>query len=163
MQSGATGGVSALESLPLAVAMRHDLWLYPIIEIAHIAGFVVLVGSIVVLDLRLLGLSRALPVRSLTRHVLPWTFAALLLIVPTGLLMFIAHASDLITNRAFQLKLLLILLAAVNAGVFHTTVYRSVPQWDQDAGPPSAAKVHAAASLVLWFSVLACGRLLAYL
>jgi uncharacterized membrane-anchored protein len=163
MQSGATGGVSALESLPLAVAMRHDLWLYPIIEIAHIAGFVVLVGSIVVLDLRLLGLSRALPVRSLTRHVLPWTFAALVLIVPTGLLMFIAHASDLITNRAFQLKLLLILLAAVNAGVFHTTVYRSVAQWDQDAGPPSAAKVHAAASLVLWFSVLACGRLLAYL
>jgi uncharacterized protein DUF6644 len=162
MQSNAAGAVGALESLPLAVAMRHDLWLYPIIEIAHIAGFVVLVGSIVVLDLRLLGLSRTMPVRSLTRHVLPWSFAALLLIVPTGLLMFIAHASDFITNRAFQLKLLLILLAAVNAGVFHTTVYRTVPQWDLDARPPSAAKLHAAASLMLWFSVLACGRLLAY-
>jgi uncharacterized membrane-anchored protein len=163
MQSGAAGAVGGLESLPLAVAMRHDLWLYPVIEIAHIAGFVVLVGSIVVLDLRLLGFSRTLPVRSMTRHVLPWTFAALLLIVPTGLLMFIAHASDFITNRAFQLKLLMILFAAVNAGVFHTTVYRTVPQWDKDAAPPAAVKVHAALSLVLWFSVLACGRLLAYL
>ncbi|MDB5921221.1 MAG: hypothetical protein JWN13_157 [Betaproteobacteria bacterium] len=163
MQAGATGALGSLESLPLAVAMRHDLWLYPVIEVAHIAGFVVLVGSIVVLDLRLLGLSRGLPVSALTRHVLPWSFAALLMIVPTGLLMFIAHASDFIGNRAFQLKLLLILFAAVNAGVFHTNVYRSVKQWDKDSSVPAAVRVHAAASLMLWFSVLACGRLIAYL
>jgi hypothetical protein len=163
MQTGAARALGSLESLPIAVAMRHDLWLYPIIEIAHIAGFVVLVGSIVVLDLRLLGLSRGLPVTALTRHVLPWSFAALLMIVPTGLLMFIAHASDLIGNRAFQLKLLLILVAAVNAGVFHTNVYRSVRQWDKDATIPAAVRVHAAASIMLWFSVLSCGRLIAYL
>jgi hypothetical protein len=162
MHASAGGAVAALESLPLAVAMRHDLWLYPIVEILHIIGFVVLVGSIVVLDLRLLGFSRNFPVSALTRHVLPWSFAALLVIVPTGLLMFIAHASDFLTNRAFQIKLLLILLAGVNAGIFHTSVYPSLPTWDKEATVPTGARLHAAASLMLWFSVLACGRLLAY-
>ena len=130
---------------------------------AMLAGFVVLVGSIAVLDLRLLGLSPRVSVSALTRHVLPWSFAGLFAIVPTGLLMFMAHASDFIDNRAFQLKLLLILLAAVNAGVFHTNVYRSVKQWDKNATIPATVRVHAAVSLMLWFSVLACGRLIAYL
>jgi hypothetical protein len=158
----AVGPLSALESSPIASAMRHELWLYPAVEVAHITGFVVLVGSIVVLDLRLLGVSRRLPVRSLTRHVLPWSFAALLLIVPTGLLMFMAHASDFLVNRAFQLKLGLILFAAVNAALFHTGVYRTVAQWDVNETVPAPARFHAAASLALWFGVLACGRLLAY-
>lgn len=158
----AAGPVAALESAPLAVAMRQELWLYPAVEIAHIAGFVVLVGSIVVLDLRLLGLSRSLSARELARHVLPWSVGALLMIVPTGLLMFIAHASDLIGNRAFILKLCLIFLAGVNAAVFHTGAFRGYAQWDRDATPPAAVKVHAAASLVIWAGVLTCGRLLAY-
>ena len=163
MQSGPSGPIGALEAMPIAVAMRQELWLYPIVEIVHISGFVILVGSIVVLDLRLLGLSRALRVSVLTRHILPWSVAAFLLIVPTGLMMFMAHASDLLTNRAFQLKLLLIMLAGINAAAFHVGVYRSVARWDESSVPPAAARVHALASLMLWFSVLACGRLLAYL
>lgn len=159
---GTAGPIAALESAPLAVAMRQELWLYPAVEIAHIAGFVVLVGSIVVLDLRLLGLSRKLSAHELARHVLPWSAGALLVIVPTGLLMFIAHASDLIGNRAFIVKLGLIFTAGVNAAVFHTGAFRNHAQWDRDVTPPAAVKFHAAASLVIWAGVLACGRLLAY-
>jgi hypothetical protein len=158
----AAGPFAALESAPLAVAMRHDLWLYPIVEIVHISGFVVLVGSIVVLDLRLLGLSRSLPARALARHVLPWTLGALLVIVPSGLLMFMAHASDLVSNPAFQVKLALLLLAGLNAAIFHTSVFRRYAQWDLGVNPPAAVKAHAAASLVIWFGVITCGRLLAY-
>jgi hypothetical protein len=163
MQAGSGGLLGFIESLPLAVAMRQELWLYPLVEIAHITGFVMLVGSIVVLDLRLLGLSRALPVSVLTRHVVPWSVAAFALIVPTGLLMFSAHASDFVSNRAFQLKLLLIVLAGINAVLFHAGVYRSVARWDHDAAPPMSARLHASASLLLWLGVLSCGRLLAYL
>jgi hypothetical protein len=155
--------LGVLESMPLAVAMRQELWLYPAVEIVHIAGLAVLVGSIVVLDLRLLGFSRSIPVSALTRHVLPWTAAAFMLIVPTGLLMFTAHAADFLTNRAFQLKLLLIMLAGVNAALFHVGTYRSVALWDRDVAPPARARAHAAVSLLLWFSVISCGRLLAYL
>jgi hypothetical protein len=83
--------------------------------------------------------------------------------VPTGLLMFTAHASDFLTNRAFQLKLLLIMFAGINAALFHVGTYRTVALWDRDAAPPARARVHAAVSLLLWFSVISCGRLLAYL
>ncbi len=154
--------LAALERLPLAVAMRHDLWLYPIVEIFHIAGFVTLVGSIIVLDLRLLGLSKTLPVQALARHVLPWSIGALVVIVPSGLLMFIAHAGDLIGNTAFVIKMSLLFCAGLNAALFHAGTYRNVAAWDRDAAIPLAARLHALASLLIWIGVLACGRLLAY-
>lgn len=154
--------LAAIERSTLAVAMRQDLWLYPAVEIIHIAGFVVLVGSVAMLDLRLLGLSPGIAVRQLARHVLPWTAGALLVIVPTGLMMFIAHAGELVANRAFQIKLLLIMTAGANAALFHMGVFRSVETWDRGTGTPAAAKLHAATSLVIWLGVISCGRLLAY-
>ena len=158
----AGGALAAIERSALATAMRQELWLYPSVEIVHILGFVTLVGSIAVLDLRLLGISRELPVRDLARHVLPCTLGALLFIVPTGLLMFMAHASDFIGNRAFILKLMLIFGAGCNAAAFHLGPYRSVAQWDRGVATPPAARLHAAASLVIWIGVISCGRLLAY-
>ena len=160
--AAAPGPLTALESAPLAAAMRHDLWLYPVVEIFHITGFVVLVGSIVVLDLRLLGFTRSLSAHALARHVLPWTLGALVVIVPTGFLMFMAHATEFVSNPAFQLKLALILTAGINAALFHTGAGRRYASWDRDATPPAGVKAHAAASLVLWAGVIACGRLLAY-
>jgi hypothetical protein len=156
-------GFGWIEQSPLATAMRQDLWLYPSIEILHIFGFVTLVGSIAMLDLRLLGLSREISVRGLARHLLPWTLGALIVIVPTGLMMFVAHASDFISNSAFVLKLSLISGAALNAAVFHMGPYRTVAQWDTAAATPPAAKFHAAVSLLIWMGVISCGRLLAYL
>ena len=160
------GGRSALEWIeqgPLAVAMRQELWLYPSVEILHSLGFVTLVGSIAMLDLRLLGLSRALPVQPLARHLLPWTWGALLVIVPTGSLMFMAHASEFIDNRAFVLKLALIFAAGLNAVAFHLGPFRSVAQWNDRVATPPRARFHAALSLLAWAGVIACGRLLAYL
>lgn len=157
-----TSPLTAIEQLPLAVAMRHDLWLYPVVEVFHIIGFVILVGGIVILDLRLLGFTKALPVRMLSRHVLPWSIGALLLIVPSGLLMFIVHAGDLVGNTAFIIKMLLLLCAGANAAAFHAGVFRGVAGWDIAAEVPGAAKLHALASLLIWAGALACGRLLAY-
>lgn len=154
--------LAAIERLPLAVAMRHELWLYPVIEIVHIIGFVMLVGSIIVFDLRLLGLSRTLPVRALSRHVLPWSIGALLLIVPSGLMMFIAHAGDFISNTAFIVKIGLLFCAGINAAVFHAGVFRNAADWDSGVATPLAAQMHALLSLLIWLGVLACGRLLAY-
>ena len=154
--------MGAIEGSALGQAMRQWLWLYPSVEIVHIAGIAMLVGSIVVLDLRLLGLSRSLPVRRLAAHVLPWSAGSFLLIVPSGLAMFVAHAADLMGNPVFALKVCLILAAGMNAAAFHAGVFRSAAQWDVDVMPPLAARFAAALSLLLWLSVLACGRLLAY-
>jgi hypothetical protein len=154
--------MGAIEASALGEAMRKWLWLYPSVEIVHIAGIAVLVGSIAILDLRLLGLSRSLPVRRLAAHVLPWTLGSFVLILPSGLAMFVAHAGDLISSPVFALKMCLIMSAGINAALFHAAVFRSAAQWDVDAMPPAAARASAALSLLLWISVIACGRLLAY-
>ena len=153
----------AIEGLAIAKAMRENLWLYPAVEIVHIVGFVTLVGSVVMFDLRVLGISRRISVRALARHLLPWSVGALLLIVPTGLMMFSAHANDFISNPAFQLKMALLLAAIINAGIFHTGPYQGVARWDTDAPAPVMARVSVALSIVLWIAIIACGRLLAYL
>ncbi len=92
--------------------------------------------------------------------LLPWSVASLFFIVPAGLLLFSAHPLELSANKVFQLKLLLIALAGVNALSFHLGVFRAAASWP--AAAPALAKLHAVASLVLWISVISCGRLLAY-
>jgi predicted membrane protein len=158
-----TGSGNPIEGLAIAKAMREELWLYPAVEIVHIIGFSILVGSVVMFDLRVLGLSRQISVRALARHLLPWSVAALLIIVPTGLLMFSAHAGDFLGNRAFQLKMALLLTAGMNAAIFHTGPFQSASTWDTNATAPLGARISVALSLVLWFSIIGCGRLLAYL
>jgi hypothetical protein len=164
--TAADGPLGALEGSGVARAMREWLWLYPSVEIVHIVGIGLLFGSIAVLDLRLLGLSRSLPVRRLAGHVLPWTAGSFLLIVPSGLLMFTAHASDFISSSVFVIKMGLILAAGLNAALFHSMVFRTADVWDSQEmrhlPPPPSARLSAAVSLLLWIAVIACGRLLAY-
>ena len=158
--------VGALEASALGQALRESPWLYPAVEIVHLVGIGLLFGSIAILDFRLLGFSRSISVRRLAGHVLPWTAAAFLLIVPSGLLMFIAYASDFISSPVFAVKMCLIMAAGLNAGLYYTIVFPSVEVWDSEEmrklGPPPSARVSAAVSLAIWISVIACGRLLAY-
>jgi hypothetical protein len=145
---------------PPALAMRANAWLYPTVEIVHIAGFAVLVGAVAMFDLRVLGFGRELPVRLLARHLLPWSVGSMLLVLPSGLLLFAAEAPDLAANRVFLLKLVLIVVAGINALAFHGGPYRAAERW-QGRAPPRA-RLHTLLSLVLWLAVIACGRLLAY-
>lgn len=156
----------AIEASSLGQAMRQWLWLYPGVEIVHITGIALLFGSIAVLDLRLLGFSRTLSVKKLARHVLPWTAASFALIVPSGLMMFTAHASEFIQSGVFVLKMCLILAAGLNAALFHAITFRTADVWDSEEmrrlPPPPSARLAGALSLLLWIAVIACGRLLAY-
>jgi hypothetical protein len=162
----AAGPLGALEASGLGRAMREWLWLYPSVETVHIVGIALLFGSIAMLDFRLLGFSRNIPVKRLAWHVLPVTAASFLLIVPSGVMMFVAHASDFISSPVFVLKMCLIMAAGVNAALFHAVVFRTADVWDsnemRNLAPPPAARVSAAISLAIWVAVIACGRLLAY-
>ena len=158
--------VGALEASGLGQAMRQWEWLYPAVEIVHIVGIGLLFGSIAILDLRLLGFSRSISAKRLARHVLPWTAASFLLIVPSGLLMFTAHATDFISSPVFVVKMCLIMLAGVNAALFHAIAMRTANVWDteemRDLRPPPSVRLAGAASLLIWIAVISCGRLLAY-
>lgn len=100
--------------------------------------------------------------RGLGRHLLPWSAASLMLIVPAGLMMFSAHPRDFVDNRVFLLKLALIAAAGINALLFHVGIYRSVDRWNTDVRAPISAQLHALASVAIWVAVICCGRLLAY-
>jgi hypothetical protein len=151
-----------LEMTALGQAMRQWLWLYPIVEIVHITGFVMLVGAAAMFDLRLLGLSRRLPVAAMARHLLPWSRLGLAVVAPSGVMMFVAHATEMAASPVFRLKLLLIAAAGLNAAVFHRWSFKSVDAWNHNAVTPTPARVSAAVSLLLWTGVISCGRLLAY-
>lgn len=150
-----------LEASAPAVAMREWRWLYPGVEIVHIAGIVLLVGAVALFDLRVLGGRRGPAAARLAAELLPWSWVGLALVVPSGLLLFSAQATEWVANPAMPLKLALLGLAAVNAWLFHR---RALPALSTDrTGAASRARVAAAVSLLLWIGVIGCGRMLAYL
>jgi hypothetical protein len=143
--------------------ISDSLWLFPFIESIHVWGIVLLVSATGILDLRLLGLAlKEQPVSKLNRQLLPWAWCGFGLMVITGLLLFSSEATKLYNNGAFLVKMCLILLAGINALVFHTTVYQRVQNWDAAAVTPTGAKLAGVFSLVLWVGVIFAGRWIAY-
>ena len=151
----------ALESSAVGQAMRQWTWLYPLVETAHIFGFVLLVGAITLFDLRLLGFGRALPADLLAGLVLPVPVVGFVLALTTGTLLFTAEATAYARNPAFLVKLSLIAVGLANVLVFHLGPYRAIRHWRSETLPP-AARLAGLLSLVLWFAVVASGRLIAY-
>lgn len=154
--------LQALEKTTWAIAIRQSVWLYPALEIMHIVGIALLVGAAFLFDLRLLGFSKQLPVTGLAQHLLAWSRRGLLLIIPSGFLLFITNAEALGQDRTFWLKMILLVLAGLNATVFHAYTYRLVMRWDTNLIAPVGAKLAAVSSIILWIAIIACGRLLAY-
>ncbi len=151
-----------LPEFPLTTLMKSSTWLFPLVETLHIWGFVFLVGSVVMFDLRVLGLAREISVKALARFLLPITLAAVLIVVPSGVLLFATQPNEMLANRVFMLKLGLIFLSACNALAFHMGPYTTVAEWDIGKTAPAMARALTALSILLWLSVMLCGRMLAY-
>lgn len=155
--------LSWLEGTALAVRVRESVWGYPAVEAAHIIGFTVLVGAAFMFDLRLLGCARGLPITAVARHLLGWSRWSLLLVLPTGIVLFMVQAIETWANPAFRLKLILLGAAGLNAFIFHLWTFKSVEEWGARPSAPPAAKIAALLSLSLWAGVIICGRFIAYL
>ena len=152
-----------LEGTSLALLISRSTWLYPILEIIHITGIVLLVGPALIFDFRLLGLLRNIAVSTLAEQVLPWSRRGLfLLAIPSGLLLFISNAVTLGNSVLFWLKMLLLLFAVLNTVVFHRFIFPSYMKNNEPIPLPLTAKAAAVTSMLLWIAIIACGRLLAY-
>ena len=163
MQAGPAARLGdAIAGSPLGTALRESIWLYPTVETLHIVGLALLFGSILVVDLRLLGFRINVALGPLLRLALPITLLSLLLVVPTGLLLFAAHANDLIGSRPFIVKMLLLFAAAINALMFHAGPYRAEVEAPTGTVPRATTRLFATCSIVLWISIVVCGRLIAY-
>jgi hypothetical protein len=152
------GVFSWLENTQLATAIRESTWMFPTIETVHVFAIVLVVGTVMIVDLRLLNVSsRGRSVTELTREVLPWTWAAFALAALSGGLLFTSSALKYVNNLPFRFKMALLLLAGVNMLVFHRLTSRSIAGWDRSV-PPTQARVAGALSLLLWFGVISLGR-----
>jgi hypothetical protein len=152
-----------LENTLAGVSIRESLWLFPIIETIHIFGIILLVGSTSILDLRLMGLAfKQDTVPMLGKRFLPWAWAGFAIQVVTGFLLFSSEATKMYGNRGFQIKMLLIVAAGINALVFHAVAYKSVGAWEKDPVAPLPARLAGTLSILLWFGIVAAGRWIAY-
>jgi hypothetical protein len=142
-----------------AEAIRENEYAFPWIECVHVLAITLVVGSISVVDLRLLGLaSRDRPVRHVLRDVLPVTWSAFGLAAASGFLLFVSNAPAYARNPFLQVKFGLILLAGVNMALFHLWARRNLERWEASPVLPLRAKVAGAVSLLCWIGVVAAGR-----
>jgi uncharacterized protein DUF6644 len=141
-----------------------ETWWFPLLESIHVLAATFLVGSILMVDLRLLGLAgRSHPVSRITKEVVPWTRAAFALALVAGLGMFITQPGRYADNRAFQVKLVLLIFAGINMSIFHLRTLRGVEAWDTTATVPAAARLAGACSVLLWVGILLAGRWIGHL
>jgi hypothetical protein len=147
--------LATVEAWPLSEAVRRSIWAYPALETVHIAAFAVVFGSLALLELRVFGFGRAVPLEPLTRLAVPTALAGFALAAVAGVLMLMSNAAEFAVNTAFQVKLLLIACAGVNALAFHR---RGSARRDD-----GVAKAQALLSLALWTGIIAAGRLIAYI
>jgi hypothetical protein len=129
-------------------------WAYPALEVAHIVGIALLVGNLALLELRVWGAGTALPVQALARLALTLSLTGFVIIATSGLLMFASQPQELLANRAFVIKLSLVILAGCNAAWFHAR--------DGLKKLDATARAQTMLSLMLWLAVIVCGRAIAY-
>ena len=150
-----------LENTPVAQAITTSVWMYAAFETTHYIGLAMLVGGIMLIDLRLLGVARSLPLPAML-GLLPWVWVGFLINVVTGSLMFVYSATSFGTNRMFLLKMTLMVLAGINALIFTVAAARSGKEWVTIGRTPAGVKVIATLSLALWLGVMTAGRWMAY-
>ena len=151
-----------LENTWIANEIRTVPWLYPTFETGHYIGLSLLVGGIMLIDLRVLGFARALPLKSMI-GLLPFVWVGFLINVFTGSMLFIYGATNFGPNRAFQLKMAFLLIAGLNALAFDLAVRRSSGSWVVADHPPTLVKGFATLSLIFWVCVVTTGRWMAYI
>jgi len=152
-----------LEKTSWSIALHESLWVYPIVESVHVLTLCLFVGVAVMLDLRLLGVTlRRVPMSQLFPQLQPWLVAGFALMVVSGGLLFYAIPVRTYLNIFFRIKVVLLLLAGLNAWIFHRRVYRRVAEWDLDERPPKGARRAAWVSLALWACIITAGRMIAY-
>jgi hypothetical protein len=134
--------------------LKANAFAYPALEVVHIVAIAIVFGTLWIVDLRLLGAMKSLPLQPIARALLPCTLIGFAIAATSGLIMFATRAADLVSNTAFLVKLLLLFAAGTNAGILHSRGTLN------DAS--IFTKAQACVSLFLWLAIITCGRWIAY-
>ena len=151
-----------VHAFPSSIAMRESLYAFPVLLTLHLISLAMFAGLVVMMDLRLLGVAyRGTPFSEVQRRLFPWQMVGMVVTSIAGLLLFYMQPMRYFGKVLYWIKIALIVLAGVNALLFHFTTYRSIAKWDT-ARPPLGAKVAGGLSLAMWAGIVAFGRLTAY-
>ena len=146
-----------------SIALLESLYMYPWIESAHVLSICFFIGILLFVDLRLMGIAfTKLPISEMNKKVLPWSLFGFGLMMLTGFLLFYAIPVRSYQNIFFRFKVILILLAGLNAFLFHRQMKVEGMIWDEGKSIPKSVHLKAAVSLVLWSGVIISGRMIAY-
>jgi hypothetical protein len=152
-----------LASTSWSIALHESRYAFLVVLTVHVLTLSVFVGTALMIDLRLLGVVMVrVPASQVIGRLAPWTAAGLILMVTSGALLFYAAPLVRYENIFFRMKMATLVLALLNAWLFHRTVYRRIDDWDRDTVPPWHARLAGGLSLVLWVVIIAAGRMMAY-
>jgi hypothetical protein len=152
-----------LEGTPWSVQLLESLWVWPLLESAHVLSIALFVGTAMMMDLRLMGLTfGGIRASDFTGRLLPWTRWGFAVMVVTGLLVFYSNPVRYYHNIFFRFKVLLLIVAGLNIWLFHSRIHKKVAEWDLQASPPRAARMAGAVSFLAWTLIVVSGRLIAY-
>jgi hypothetical protein len=147
----------------VGTTIRESTNLFPVIETVHVLGITLLVGTVAVMDLRLLGVVlKHEKFSNIASSILPLVWTGFTIMFVSGFLLFWSEAAKSYGNVAFRIKLVLLLLAGLNPLIFHSTIYRTVDSWDDAPVAPVPARISAFCSLGLWAAIIVAGRAIAY-
>ena len=152
-----------VDAYPSSIALRESLDLYSWILVSHVVSMTVFAGLVLMMDLRLLGIGNMrTPFSRLQRTMFPWQMAAMIGSAVTGLLLVYAEPMRFYGSFPFWIKVVLMVMASLNAVAFHYTTLLDVERWDMERVLPFGARLAGAVGLTLWASVVVSGRLIAY-
>ncbi len=152
-----------LSDTSFSVMMRESVWAEPVVESIHVLTLTLFLGFVLLLDLRLLDVTlRRKPVSEMFAQFNPWLFAGFVVMIVTGLLLFSGDPVSFYSTLFFKVKMLMLALAGLNVVLFNATLGRRIDEWDQAPRTPWKVKLCGAVSLVLWVSIVAAGRGIAY-
>ncbi len=152
-----------VDNLPSSIALRESTWTYPAVESIHSVAIALFFGMLLFWDLRLLGIGlRRVPVSQVWAKLSPWFTLGAIIMIATGLALFFSKPLFFWGNVYFRVKLITLVLAAINIGAFHLGVEKRLHEWDTAPDTPGSAKLAGASSIILWAAVIVWGRLIAY-
>ena len=152
-----------LQEGSISTAIRESTTFWPVLEGSHLLGMALMMAPVMMYDFRLIGFRwKNDPVSSVKWSFLPITFFGFVLMVSTGVLLFWSEPLKCYNSGYFRIKVAALILAGLNALVFHSTIDRTTAQWDTASPPPFRARMAGMLSLTLWTTVIFAGRYTAY-
>lgn len=155
--------IHTMQNSAIGTGIRESIWLFPIVETTHVLALALSVGVLIWFDLRLMGWGmKHQPVSQVHKQLMPLAFFGFVVMTISGILLFWSEPEKCYLSGFFRVKVLFLILAAINAGIFELKTKKSIEDWDKYPIPPIRARMAGLISIISWAAVIIAGRATAY-